>query len=216
MHTTYTWQRREGGSLKNTKINYTKDLLRHCVLNLWEDFAILCVFCRCQSRQSVLFRGKKQIIFIALLSAMKGRYSVFLSSQWWHIRRLESRMTDLVLHRVNLSWATKEGGKLMSSFSKDKCFNCYHTDFLLSFKRMQPQPSSTLYIILCSLCLHPPRIHKIDTQKTKTKKCYHWAQAGSQFVKTCKCFSKLLNYWNKPKIDFKWWKGTWLKKIMCF
>lgn len=37
MHTTYTYTQ-EKKSLKNTKINYTKDLLRHCLLIFWEDF----------------------------------------------------------------------------------------------------------------------------------------------------------------------------------
>lgn len=54
-------QRRGGGSLKNTKINYTKDLLRHCLLNFWEDFAILCVCVCLVSVQAVCrsFQGEK-------------------------------------------------------------------------------------------------------------------------------------------------------------
>lgn len=40
--------------------------------------------------------------------------------------------------------------------------------FSLSLKRMQPQPSSTLYIVLGSLCLRPPRIHKKRRTKTRT------------------------------------------------
>lgn len=39
MHTTYTYTQEKKKSLKNTKINYTKDLLRHCLLIFWEDFA---------------------------------------------------------------------------------------------------------------------------------------------------------------------------------
>lgn len=169
MHTTYT---KEGGrSLKNTKINYTTDLLHHCLLNLWEDFVILCVCYVVVSPGSlvVLFRGgKKQIIFIALLSAMKCRRSVF--SKVKSTVTSPGRQTWFFTKQICLEQPKREE-KLMSSFSKDKCFNWYHTDFLLSFKRMQPRPSSTLYIILCSLCLHPPRIHKIDTHtKKKTKK----------------------------------------------
>lgn len=74
---------------------------------------------------------------------------------------------------------------------------------------MPPQPFPTLYINSCSLSLHPPRIHKADTPK---KKSYHCAQAGSQFVKRCKCFSILLNYWNKPKIDVKRLEGDVTEK----
>lgn len=50
MHTTYTY-RREKKSLKNTKINYTKDLLRHCLLIFWEDFARF-FFCVCAASLS--------------------------------------------------------------------------------------------------------------------------------------------------------------------
>lgn len=73
-------RQRRGGSLKNTKINYTKDLLCHCLLNFWEDFAILCVVCvSCVSPGSLSFfsGGKKQIIFVALSSTRKCRRSVF-------------------------------------------------------------------------------------------------------------------------------------------
>lgn len=42
MHTTYTYTQKEK-SLKNTKINYTKDLLHHCLLIFWEDFFFPCV-----------------------------------------------------------------------------------------------------------------------------------------------------------------------------
>lgn len=42
MHTTYTYTQKEKKSLKNTKINYTKDLLRHCLLIFWEDFFSMC------------------------------------------------------------------------------------------------------------------------------------------------------------------------------
>lgn len=83
--------------------------------------------------------------------------------------------------------------------------------FFLSSKRMPPQPFPTLYINSCSLSLHPPRIHKADTKKKK-KNSYHCAQAGSQFVKRCKCFSILLNYWNKPKIDVKRLEGDVTEK----
>lgn len=41
----------------------------------------------------------------------------------------------------------------------------YPYRFFLSSKLMSPQPFSTLYIILCSLSLHPPRIHKTKKKK---------------------------------------------------
>lgn len=49
-----------GGSLKNTKINYTKDLLRHCLLNIWEDFAILSVLQVSVQEKSVVLFGEQK------------------------------------------------------------------------------------------------------------------------------------------------------------
>lgn len=161
-------QRRGRRSLKNTKINYTTDLLHHCLLNLWEDFVILQV-----SVQAVLsfFSGGKKTNWlrcsfvryeVSTLSLLEGqKHSDDISGD-----RSPGWQTWFFTKQICLKQPKREE-KLMSSFSKDKCFNWYHTDFLLSFKRMQPQPSSTLYIILCSLCLHPPRIHKIDTHTHK-------------------------------------------------
>lgn len=85
--------------------------------------------------------------------------------------------------------------------------------FFLSSNLMPPQPFSTLYIISCSLSLHPPQ----DSQnKDKKKKKVTLRSGWLPVCERCKCFSILLNYWNKPKIDVKRWKGMWLKKIMCF
>lgn len=136
MHTTYTDKGGGGGSLKNTKINYTKDLLRHCLLNLWEDFAILCVCVLQVSVQAVCrsFQGgkKNQMIFVALSSARKHRCSVFWKGQKHSDdisgERCPGGHTWFFMKQICLE-QPKEGGKLMSSFSEDKCFNCYHTDF---------------------------------------------------------------------------------------
>lgn len=67
-------QRRGEKSLKNTKINYTKDLLRHCLLNFWEDFAIFCFASGSPGKVCRSFQGKKQILFVAFLSTMKCRH----------------------------------------------------------------------------------------------------------------------------------------------
>lgn len=80
----------------------------------------------------------------------------------------------------------------MSSFSEDKCFIRFHTDFFLSSKLMPPWPLSTLYINSCSLSLHSPRIHKTKTKQKEKKE--HCAQAGSQLVKDVNAFLILLNY----------------------
>lgn len=55
MHTTYTYTQ-EKKSLKNTKINYTKDL-RHCLLIFWEDFCKF--FFLCVLQVSILAKSVK-------------------------------------------------------------------------------------------------------------------------------------------------------------
>lgn len=154
--------------------------------------------------------------FVTLLSTLKSRPPVFILGEKAHsddiTRKLESSMmtTDLVLDEANLFWAKKKGKKNDVLFRWGQVLYLLPYRFFLSSKRMPPQPFPTLYINSCSLSLHPPRIHKADTQKKK--KSYHCAQAGSQFVKRCKCFSILLNYWNKPKIDVKRLEGDVTEK----
>lgn len=59
----------------------------------------------------------------------------------------------------------------MSLFSEDKCFNCYHTDFYSRLSECSRSRLQHCTSFSCSLSLQPPpRIHKIDTQKNKTKK----------------------------------------------
>lgn len=72
-------QTEEGGkSLKNTKINYTKDPLCHCLLNLWDDFAILCVLqvqavcCSFQGKKTNYLRRSFVRYEVLALSLLKG------------------------------------------------------------------------------------------------------------------------------------------------
>lgn len=182
MHT-YTYTQEVGGKkmLKNTKINYTKDLLHHCLLIFWEDYAsfFLCVL------QSLSPSKVSSISFVDLfyfVSTSKWRPPVLIlgvkSAQWWHYQETgvqNDDCTGLDLDGAKLLEAKKTKKKtkakqskiMMSSFIEDKCFICFHTDlFLLLSSQCLHSIFSTLYILSCSLSLHPPQIL---TQKNKTK-----------------------------------------------
>lgn len=137
------------------------------------------------------------------------------STQWWHYQETGVQYDD---YRLGSWWSKfEQKGKEKKNYVLccwGQVLYLYPYRCFLSSKLMPPQPFSTLYIILCSLSLHPPRIHKTETKKKKKKVTLR--SGWLPVCERCKCFSILLNYWNKPKIDVKRWKGMWLKKIMCF
>lgn len=103
-------------------------------------------------------------------------------------RRPESRMMTVqawILMELNFlkpkkqkkQTKAKQSKIMMSSFIEDKCFICFHTDlFLLLSSQCLHSIFSTLYILSCSLSLHPPQILK---QKTSG-----WLPVCEK----CKCF----------------------------
>lgn len=152
MHTRYTDKGgRGGGSLKNTKINYTKDLLRHCLLNIWEDFAILCVLqVSVQAKSVVLLGEQKQ-------KKKKGKISLSLFCPRRHVDAQSSARGQKHSDGRLGSWRSKfsleqpkREERSMSLFSEDKCFNCYHTDFysrLSECSRSRLQHCTSFYVV---------------------------------------------------------------------
>lgn len=80
MHTTYTYTQ-EKKSLKNTKINYTKDLQRHCLLIFWEDFArffFVCVLQVSVLAKSVVHSLQISSLVTLFLSTLKCQPPVLI------------------------------------------------------------------------------------------------------------------------------------------
>lgn len=147
MHTTYTQKKkRKKKSLKNTKINYTKDLLRQCLLIFWEDFCV-CV-CVCVLQVSVLAKSVRHSfstnLFVLFLSTLKCRPPVLIlggkkrtvmtfTGDWSPVRWIQTwfSMKQICFDQKK---EEKKRKRMMSSVVEDKCFICIHTDFFLSSK----------------------------------------------------------------------------------
>lgn len=154
MHTTYTYTQEKKKSLKNTKINYTKDLLRHCLLIFWEDFARFFFFCVCAASlsPSKVCRSFSTNLFFLLSLLFCPLWSVGHQSSSWGKKRTVMTLpgdwspvqwwlqTWFSMKQICF-WEKKKGKKKWCPlFVEDKCFICFHTDFFLSSKLMPPQP----------------------------------------------------------------------------
>lgn len=124
MHTTYTYTHGGGGggkekkSLKNTKINYTKDLLRHRLLIFWEDFARFFVCAASLSPSKVCHSFSTNLFlccsfYVHFASVTSPRLGV-KSAQWWHYQETGVQYddcTDLVVDVKQICTEQKKKGK---------------------------------------------------------------------------------------------------------